>query len=293
MSELAPQRVWQVWRRLLRDDEWREALVSGAWEPRLAGLSPEDCAVVEDYASTPEATRITTTMFRRRTRTVARSSLSLVAPFSKRLLDQTGDDRREEITLAYTRASGYADDGPNFCRTALRFIGVLRDQEEFRAQPGWSDVLALDEASLRLQLRLGLDDAWQGPRASDAGFDPEAGESYDALDGWLMEALDHFELAKTEHDLTAWLQAPGTALGKTALAPGPCHWAVLLANREDSVEYAQITADAARALMALRAPLPPRALAPVLPHLDEEAVLCVLGSLFEAQLVRFVRAPFT
>lgn len=289
MPGLAARRVWEVWRGLLRDDEWRAALARGEAAPLLGGFAPEDRAVVEDYAATPEATRITTTMFRRRTRSVARSSLSLMAPFSKRLLDQTGEARREEITLEYTRWSGYADDGPNFCRTALRFIELLRLQAEFREHPGWSDVLALDEAALRLQLRLGSDPSWESACEGDAGFDPEAGESYDALDGWLVQARNHFELARTEHDLTPWLQAPTTALGKTPLEPGPCHFAVSLPNCEDAVEYAQLTPDAVQALTALHAATPPRALAPILAHLGEDDVLCVLGDLLEEQLVRFVR----
>ncbi|MEX1364707.1 MAG: hypothetical protein AB1Z98_16390 [Nannocystaceae bacterium] len=293
MSGLDARRVWDVWRSLLVSDPWRAALRAGpeAVEPLLRGLSSEDRAVVEAYAQTPEATRIMMTMFRRRTVTVARSSLSLVAPMSKSLLDQTGSARCDELALAYTRHRKYADDGPNFCRSALGFIELLRDQPEFRDRPGWSDVLALDAARLRLMMRLGLDDSWERSCHDDEGFDPDAVESFDDLEGWLVQACANHERARTEHDVTAWLEAPRTALGRVPLDPGPCHWAVSLLDAEDDVEYAQLSIDAMRALDALPTPTTPRRLATVLPALSEDEVLAVLADLLDERLIRFMRAP--
>lgn len=293
MPGLDARRVWDVWRSLLVSDPWRAALRAGpeAVEPLLRELSSEDRSVVEAYAQTPEATRIMMTMFRRRTVTVARSSLSLVAPMSKSLLDQTGSARCDELALAYTRHRGYADDGPNFCRSALGFIEFLRDTPEFRDRPGWTDVLALDAARLRLLMRLGLDDSWEQSCHDDEGFDPDAVESYDDLDGWLVQACPNHERARTEHDVTAWLEAPRTALGRVALDPGPCHWAVSLLDAEDDVEYAQLSVDAVRALDALPTPTTPRGLAAALPALGEDEVLAVLADLLDERLIRFMRTP--
>lgn len=288
---LAAQQVWDVWRHLLADDPWRQALVSGDAEALTKGRTEGERAVAQAYASTPEATGITIGMFRRRCCTVARSSLSLVAPFSRRLLELAGDARRDEITLGYTRASGYADDGPNFCRTALRFIEYLRTHSEFCERPGWLDVLAIDEASLKLQMRLGQHDGWQADCNSDSAFDPDKGESYDELDGWFAQRCPLFELAQTEHDITPWLQAPTTDLGRTALERRRSHWAVSLPNDEDPIEYSGLTEDAVHALAALAVPRSARALGLSLgPRgLGEDEVLCVLGDLFEERLIRFIR----
>ncbi|HET7505835.1 MAG TPA: hypothetical protein VFK02_32675 [Kofleriaceae bacterium] len=284
-----PRLVWDVWRRILTNEDWVATVLAGDLTRLAPQVSPEERAVLEAYASTPEATRTTIHMFRSRTQSVARSSLGIVAPHTKRLLEKTGEDRATALTKAYTVASGYRDDGPRFCKTALDFLGFLAGVPAFQEAPGWADILALETASVRLQQRLGDDHAWRAPPACDPAFDREAGETLLDYDAWALVWCGNAETARLDHDVTAWLEDP-TALGETAVAPGPTWWIASLADAESEVAYAQISERAFDVYALLARPLRPAELGARVPALPEDDVLSILGELLDLGVIRAIRA---
>jgi hypothetical protein len=284
-----PRLVWDVWRRILTNEDLVATVLGGDLTPLAGRLPPEERAVLEDYASTPEATRITIGMYRSRTQSVARSSLGMVAPHAKRLLEKTGGDRAATLTRDYTVASGYRDDGPRFCKTALDFLGFLTGMAPFKDRPGWADTLALETASVRLQQRLGDDRAWRAPPACDPAFDRDAGETFLDYDAWALVWCGNAETAKLDHDVTPWLEDP-TTLGETELAPGPTWWIASLADSESEVAYAQVSERAFDVYALLARPLRPAEIGAQVPDLPEDDVLSILGELLDLGVIRAIRA---
>ncbi len=284
-----PRLVWDVWRRILTNEDWVAMVLAGDLTRLAPQVSPEERAVLEAYASTPEATRITIGMYRNRTQSVARSSLGMVAPYAKRLLEKTGEDRAIALTREYTVASGYRDDGPRFCKTALDFLGFLAGVPPFTETPGWADILALETASVRLQQRLGDDRAWRAPPACDPAFDREAGETFLDYDAWALVWCGNAETARLDHDVTPWLEDP-TALDETAVGPGPTWWIASLADTESEVAYAQISERAFDVYALLARPLRPAEIGARVPALPEDDVLSILGELLELGVIRAIRA---
>jgi hypothetical protein len=284
-----PRLVWDVWRRILASDDWVATVLAGDVARLAPQVSPDEREVLEAYAATPEATRITINMYRGRTQSVARSSLGMVAPYAKRLLDRTGEDRATALTKDYTAASGYRDDGPRFCKTALDFLGFLAGEPPFTEAPGWADILALETASVRLQQRLGDDRAWRAPPACDPAFDREIGETLLDYDAWALVWCGNAETASLDHDVTPWLEDP-TSAGDTAIAPGPTWWIASLADTESEVAYAQITERAFDVYAVLARPLRPVEIGARFPAVPEDDVLSILGELLDLGVIRAIRA---
>jgi hypothetical protein len=284
-----PRLVWDVWRRILSNEDLAATVLAGDLTRLAPQLSPEERAVLEAYASTPEATRITIGMYRNRTQSVARSSLGMVAPYAKRLLEKTGEDRATALTREYTVASGYRDDGPRFCKTALDFLGFLAGVPPFTEAPGWADIVALETASVRLQQRLGDDHAWRAPPACDPAFDREAGETLLDYDAWALVWCGNAETARLDHDVTPWLEDP-TALGDAAVVPGPTWWIASLADTESEVAYAQISERAFDVYALLARPVRPAEVGARVPALPEDDVLSILGELLDLGVIRAIPA---
>src|SRR5437660_6309919 len=140
------QLVWNTWRRVLTDDRlvnWVLDSDSRTGDPH--GCSADEVAILADYAATPVPTKANIGMYRRGLVRNALGSLDLV-PLTRRLLHTSGLDI-EAVATEFVQFAGYADNGPNFWRTAAGFIAYLASLPEF-ASRAQQDVLAIDAATI-------------------------------------------------------------------------------------------------------------------------------------------------
>jgi hypothetical protein len=284
-----PRLVWDVWRRTLADEKLSAAVLEGRLGDIASQFSPAELAVLEDYAKTTTATKITVDMFRGRLAVTIPGTLIQVAPYTKVLLDKLGEDRVKPLVKAFITAIEYRDDGPRFCRTGLDLLQFLATRAPFAEVPGWAEIAQLESASLRLQLRLGRERDWREPPGCDPEFDRDAGETFADYDAWALVSSGNGETVRLDHDVTPWLEQPET-LGDTVLFPGPTWWLASLANVDSTVEYSQLSERAFRIFGLLEHPLRPTEIGARVPDIPELEVLGVLGDLLDLGIIRAIRA---
>ena len=278
--------VWNTWRRVLTSDnlvEWVMDPARRAGSPD--GLTADEIAIVADYAGTREATDSNIGMYRRGLIRNALGALDLV-PLTRRLLRASGLDT-EAVATEFTRFTGYADNGPNFWRTAGDFIAYLAGLDEF-ASRAQQDVLAIDAATTELARRLGQSATPDWPDSAAAAFSAAGSHAgHESVGGFVARFVANSAAAvvPSDHDLTAWLENPfGFDVGEE-LDPSPRHWLIYFPAAEAAHEYAELSERAARAFDLLQTPKTAAELSLALGGLPLADVRAVIDSLAELGVI--------
>lgn len=119
--------VWNVWRRILREDALGAAMFGADPGPRLLelGLSESECAIALSYARTKEPTRWAIETYRFRSFNVIVEALLVAAPLTARLLSRRDHDL-DALARAYLTTVDWKDDGPYTYRTCAAMLVFLR-----------------------------------------------------------------------------------------------------------------------------------------------------------------------
>lgn len=280
------QLVWNLWRRILRNDHLVAGVFDGARDEatQVAGLTADERAILTDYLSTREATDTNIGMYRRG---LVRNGLAALAllPMTQRLLDASGLDQ-DAVAEDVARAAGYADRGPNVWSIAGDFAAHLATLPEFDG-PVQQDVLALDAATAALARRLGAQQpvAWpEEAAATVSGDDPSVGRGSTRFVTGGAAAL-----ASSRHDLTAWIENQDDFDAGQELDVSPRHWLIYFPAVEASHTYAELSPRAGRVFTLLSVPRTATELSSALGDMTTTEVVDVIDSLAELGVV--VRAP--
>jgi hypothetical protein len=268
------QLVWNTWRRILSNDELAGFVGRpGDIDPSVFRLTPQETAILADYASTPLATETMISMYRRG---LVRNVLSAlhVVPLTRRLLEASEHDC-SAVAANYVQSTGYRDDGPNFLRIADGFIGYLRMHPSFRSLV-LQDVLAVDGATIALLRRLG--------DAPPAAW-PENAVVTTAVSGSCRYlASPAAVVVASSHDITRWLEDPLHCDIQGQLDPSTTHWLIYLPSPEAACAFAELSERAAGAFTLLAEPKTPADLSQDL-SLPPDQVFDVIASLSELGVV--------
>jgi hypothetical protein len=273
--------VWDTWRRVLTNDhlvEWVMYPDSRAGDPN--GLSPDEMAILADYAGTPAATDSNIGMYRRGLVRNALGALDLV-PLTRRLLHASGLDV-EAVATEFARSAGFTDNGPNFWRTAAGFVAYLASLREF-ASRAQQDVLAIDAATVALARRLGESAAAVWPDSAAAAF--AAAGSGVHQESARFVANRAAVVVSSSCDLTAWIENPFNFDAGKELEPSPRHWLIYFPAAEAAHEYAELSERSARAFDLLGTSKTAAELSLALDALPRADVLAVINSLAELGVV--------
>jgi ubiquinone/menaquinone biosynthesis C-methylase UbiE len=271
--------VWDTWRQILTDDQLAEDVLHPGGE-KLNDLDGARFAILADYASTPQATATNIGMYRRGLVRNALAALSLV-PLSRRLLYQSSLDP-DAVAADFTRATSYADHGPNLWRCAAGLVAYLAARPEFAAH-SWQDVLALDAATIALARQLGAcaPDLW-----------PEnAATRFAARGARLDQGSARFvtnraaTVASTHHDLTPWLENPDGFNTSQELEPAARHWLIYLPTAGAAYDYAEFSERAFNIFTHLSVPRNVADIPRAFPGLSQTAALKVMTGLAELGVV--------
>jgi len=269
------QLVWNTWRRVLT----RDRLIEWVHHPDTRSQAPDgvtvnELAILADYACTPAATDANIGMYRRGLVRNALGALDLV-PLSRRLLAASGLDG-EAVAAEFTRFTGYADNGPNFWRTAAEFVEYLASRPEF-ATCAQQDVLAIDAATIALARRLGESAGAVWPDAAAATCSA-ADESVDEEPARFV-ATGAAVVVSSHHDLTPWIENPFDFDAAEEIEVAPRQWLIYFPAAEAAHEYAELSERAARVVNLLRTPTSAAELSLALEGLPSDEVLAVINSL--------------
>jgi hypothetical protein len=273
--------VWDVWRRILRDD----GLVEWVTHPEradaaaVADLDAAEMVVLADYARTPQATDTNIGMYRRGLVRNALAALSRV-PLSQHLLYTSGLDV-DAVAADFAQANGHADDGPNFWRLAGAFVAYLATRSEFAA-PAQQDVLGLDRALVALARRLGATALalWPDTVAEavrDAARPDRSSSRFVASRAAIVAA--------SRHDLAPWIENPQGYDPAEALATSPRHWLIYFPAAESEPAYAELSERSARIFDLLATPKTADDVARALCSLSAAEALTVIDALAELGVV--------
>ncbi len=267
--------VWTTWRRVLTSDhlvEWVMHPDFRAGDPD--GLTADETAILADYAGTPAATESNIGMYRRGLTRNALGALDLV-PLTRRLLHASGLDI-EAVATEFARFSDYADNGPNFWRTAAGFVGYLANLPEF-ASRAQQDVLALDVATIALARQLGESTTTAWPDSAAAAF--STADSHGDWDSARFVANRAAVVVSSSCNLTGWIENPFHFDPGEELEPSPRHWLIYFPAAEAAHQYAELSERGARTFDVLQTPKTAAEVSLVLDHLPRADVLAVIDSL--------------
>jgi hypothetical protein len=273
--------VWDTWRRLLTNDqlvEWVMYPESRAGNPN--GLNPDEVAILADYGSTPAPTDSNIGMYRRGLVRNALGALDQV-PLTRRLLYESGLDI-EAVAMEFARSVGYADNGPNFWRTAGDFVAYLGNIAEF-ASLARQDVLAIDAATIALARRLGKTAPGMWPDGAAAAFSGAGARVHQEADRFVAHRAA--VVVSSSCDLTAWIENPFGFDPGEQLERSPRHWLIYFPAAEAAHEYAELSERSARAFDLLWSPKTAAELSLAMDGLAYQDVLAVIDSLAELGVV--------
>jgi hypothetical protein len=238
--------VWATWRRILKNDhlvEW--VLHQRDAEAREAtGLTPEEFAILAEYASSPAATDTNIGMYRQGLGRNALAALSLV-PLTRGLLFESGLDV-EAVAANFVLSTGYRDDGPNFWRAAGDFVAHLATLPEF-AQRFRQDLLALDAATVALARRLGESPPAIWPESAAEIFSKfsEAGPRL-GCESTRFVASRAAVAVSSNYDLTECLENPDDFDADEEIEPSTRHWLIYFPTADPAFAYAELSERTAR-----------------------------------------------
>lgn len=236
--------VWDLWRRILTNDALADAARQPSFDFASLGLTPDETAILADYASTPAATDQTIFMYRSGLVRNALSALRLV-PLTNRLLYASGLDA-DQVARDFTASIDYRDDGPNLWRLAGAFVAYLANLPEFAEEPTRA-ALSIELSAVALIRRLG-----ELPPASWPDDEALQRPSSEGSNRYIASRAA--TVASTACDLTPWIENPFSFDSDGALDAVESHWVIYLPNADAAPAYAEVSARAARAFTRLAAP---------------------------------------
>ena len=246
--------VWRTWRRILTNDSLVEWVLHAKQSNATVtmGLTPEEVAIVADYANTPLATETNIGMYRRGLVRNALAALSHV-PLTNRQLYASGLDV-EAVAEDYVRSTGFRDDGPNFWKIAGGFVAHILRLPEF-VSPLTQDILALDAATTALARTLGESAPRLWPESAASLFSSGAFASSRLTRGSTRFVVNRAAVAVTSScDLTALLESPEDFDPNEKFAPSIRHWLVYFPAADAPIAYAELSEPTARVFNALSTP---------------------------------------
>lgn len=266
--------VWNMWRRILTDDDLAElSMRAHGVEAVAAGLNPAELAVFADYASTPQATSTNIGMYRRGLIRIALSALNRI-PLSQHLLYTSGLNI-DDVASDFVRTNGYVDYGPNSWRLAGTFVDYLATRPEF-ASPVQQDVFSLDRALVALALHLGKSPVALWPdNVAENVLDVA---SVDRLSVSFVATRAAVVVA-SHHDLTSWIENPQSYDPTESLVVSPRYWMLYFPAAESMPAYAELSARSARIFDLLATPKTAADVAQMLGNLSAAEVLNVIDRL--------------
>lgn len=267
-----PRLVWDMWRRILTDDRLVEWVVNPGGRGDLpVELSPDERAILDDYARTPVATDTNIGMYRRGLVRNALAALSFV-PLTRHLLCMTDLDI-EEVAEDFTRSTGYRDFGPHFWEAAGAFVAYLADQPDFAA-PAQQDVFQLDLATVELARRLGA------AVATGDNQDLSAPSTAPVRAGHgRVRASRAVMVVATGHALSDWIENPDSFDPEEALALGPGYTLVYFPADGGRHGYVQLSEAAAAIFTQLAQPCTVAEVSRRLDGMAESRIAAVIDSL--------------
>ena len=267
--------VWDTWRRILTDDGLVARVSTGGAEGVSPDdLSPEQLAIIRDYASTPAATIQNIGMYRRGLVRNSLGALSL-APLTNRILYTSTLDP-EAVAEDFARSVAYRDYGPNFWSHAGDFVAFLADMPAFAA-PACQDAIAIDAAMIALQRRL----SEQAPRIWPDEAEPlETGsDGAIAWDATRFVASPAAVLVGSSRDLGDWIENPTGFDAGEPLPVCPQYWLIYVPAPAAAREYARLSDRCARVFRALRRGQTVAGLAAKLPDIPLADIRILVSSL--------------
>lgn len=141
------ERVWHVWRRILREPPLQEALLTG----RLAsfGLSPEEQEIALAYAGTPAGTTFFIANFRYRMKSSFINALETTAPLTHRLLRASGSDL-DALAVRFLDSVQWHDFGPYVYTYGGQLLDFLLRQPDLAEVHGLAELGSVERAGARL-----------------------------------------------------------------------------------------------------------------------------------------------
>lgn len=243
--------VWQVWRRVLREEPLQDAMFSGRLAERAEALrlAPAEREIVEHYARTPAGTRFFIANYRYRMTSSFINALETSAPLTHRLLRVHSVD----LTALATRfldTVAWRDFGPYVYTFGGQILDHLLDQPELAALPGLPELVAIEQAGVHITI-----DAADAP--NDAGPDP-AGPERAAPERAAPEPAGYRVIGPvaTVHcavDVSGWLR-DGSTLGREPVARRPRWYLVYLKPPQLQRRIITVPPLAAHLVAALRTP---------------------------------------
>lgn len=240
--------VWDTWRRILTDDQLVAQVSTGGAEGVSPGdLSPEQLAIIRDYASTPAATIQNIGMYRRGLVRNSLGALSL-APLTSRILYTSTLDP-EAVAEDFARSVAYRDYGPNFWSNAGDFVAFLAGLPAFAA-PACQDAIAIDAGMIALQRRL----SEQAPPVwpDDAGPIKAGPDGDIPWDATRFVASPAAVLVGSSRDIGDWIENPTEFDAGEPLPVCPQQWLIHVPAPSAAREYARLSDRCARVFWALR-----------------------------------------
>lgn len=234
------EKVWQVWRRIMREAPLAEAVHSGAvleraWE---LGLGEEEARIAGAYADSGKRAEWFVTNYRYRLVSSVGYALETCAPLTWRVL-MAHDFEPRELGERVLDGIGWQDDGPFVYRMTARILAFL-DRELSPNVHGLADTIAVDRASVALIRTLSTAPE-ESPLRSSGRLDEAAIEKHaSASDEAPLVCTGMGAIAKTAHQLSDWLRKPA-AIGREALTAGPQTFLVYLPNFESTRKIARLS----------------------------------------------------
>lgn len=275
------ERVWKVWRRILREPSLFDRLFLPDFASAAAsfGLSPEESRIALEYARTPKGTRWAVETYRYRIVSAALDALAVGAPMTLKLLAASGRELRASAQ-EHVERTGWVDDGPFLYRKCARYLDHLQQQAWAREVPYLADAIALESGVLELTRRAACaaSPPWPAPaqRAAPADW---AGATF--------AQTGTGTVVTTEHQLTPWLMDP-SQVGEAALVRERQHLLAYLPSADEDASFGVLGESAKVVFTLLERPRPyPELLAAMKARGEaEEALTAALRMFLEMGVVR-------
>lgn len=270
------EKVFRLWRRVLRDQEYGDAVLAADREV-LADLDPDERASALALREHREAAYWPREGYRYRVVSAIHAALRAHAPLTERLLAARGVDQRA-LAACFAEAIAWRDDGHQGYRMCLDFLTYIASDAEMPEMPELRDAVAVDAATCRLLRRVATlpADQWLAPETTGA---LTAGQRYQRSP--LTIAVE------VEHAITVWLEQPG-APGRVPLAREPQRIVVQFLSAEEDPDYMAIGPGTYAMYRALEHPLSLAQALAVLGHEPgaEELARATMQNLLHADIIR-------
>lgn len=228
------EKTWHVWRRILREEPVRTAVLSGKIETRAEplGLAEADIAVLKAYAESRAGVTMFAESYRYRMISSFFNALETAGPLTRRVLTARGRDL-DELAVSVLDAGEWFDYGPFVYTFGGRILDYLAAQEQGAGARGLTDMIGLERAGVEM-IRA----------AAGAPSSPPTVPGCWQAHPWL-------EIYESATDLSKWLRDP---MGCGAEEPPAVarHYVVYLPSLTAARRIVSLTQQALRLLAALR-----------------------------------------